>query len=201
MLTRPTTRWIPAKSGSSGGMNQTEELVNCGVSPTVGSRPAPQSPNGWNPRISLATFACLILGASVVQAYPVAYTVSGTFGTAQGPDSLKLGGQAFSITGTIDSTALSIPSPCGGSCIYNNQNLNLIVGNPPITVQLLAVPVTFSSGSPGSISLAATVIGIPFTAVLEVNFTTAVPSAFANQSIASGSTVSYGAGANLTTLP
>jgi hypothetical protein len=78
----------------------------------------------------LAALACFIAGATALQAFPVSYTVTGTFGTAQGPDSFKLAGQAFSITGTIDSTAVASPSPCGGSCTYSNQNLNLTVGSP-----------------------------------------------------------------------
>src|SRR5215831_2968603 len=58
---------------------------------------------------ALPILALLAAGASQALAYPVTYSVSGTFGAATGPDPLKLTGKSFSISGSIDSLAACCP--------------------------------------------------------------------------------------------
>jgi hypothetical protein len=69
---------------ATGGMNLTEELLSCGVSPLVRSRPAPRLRIPRTIGISLAALACFIASATALQAFPVKYTVTGTFGAAVG---------------------------------------------------------------------------------------------------------------------
>src|SRR5579859_534258 len=85
--------------------------------------------------------ACLLLTAAAsLQAYPINYNVSGNLGavTNGGPDPFGLAGKTFSLSGNIDSSN------------SGNASLQLTVGGLAINLQ---APVTFTPGSPGSISL------------------------------------------------
>src|SRR4029077_2343009 len=105
-------------------------------------------------------------------------------------DPLQLAGQAYKLTGSIDSTA-TLPY------VIPTATLQLTVpGLGQLTLTLNNVPLTISP--PSSLTIAATAVFgakvIPFTAVVNVSpgFASSAPSAFGSRSIAAGSTVTYG---------
>lgn len=150
-----------------------------------------------------AMLPMLLAGSMVLRAYPVAYSVNGTFGNIQngGPDLLHLSGQAFRITGTIDSKSLPAHSPCGGNCIYERQELRLAIPSLHLDWALTGVPVTLVAGSPGTLAIETRVLWVPFAAVVKADLGSAAPQAFASERIEkAGSTVTYGRGRNRTIL-
>lgn len=141
---------------------------------------------------TLVMLAGVVVSASQLAAYPVSYSVSGTFGAAGGPDPLKLAGKGFSISATIDSLA--------SCCPYASS----------ITIQAGALPaisaparIGLSAGSPGSIAVAATVtvlgVTVPFSAQASVPLTSSLPYPFPATSITAG-TATYGTSSNPTNL-
>src|SRR5579863_2739991 len=130
---------------------------------------------------------CMCLGVvpMALQAYPVTFSVAGNFGSViSGTDPLKLSGTTFSMSGAIASNA---PTP------YVIPSLALTLSGT-VKVTLLNVPVTIIPGNPATITIAATVVGQPFTATVNLSpgFTSSAPYPFGTQNIASGSTVTYG---------
>lgn len=136
--------------------------------------------------------AGILAGACPVAAYPVAYSVTGTFGAASGPDPLKLSGKGFSISATIDTQA---------SCCPYTTGVTIQAGSLPAVSA--SAQIGLSAGNPGSISVAATVsvlgVSIPFSAQASVQLTSSTPYPFAAESITAG-TVTYGTSSNPTTL-
>ena len=133
----------------------------------------------------LGLLGWLLAAALPMAAYPVAYSVSGTFGpSASGPDPLKLAGKGFSISATIDTLA---------SCCPYNTSVTIQAGALPAVSA--SAQVTLNAGSPGSILVAATVtvlgISIPFSAQASVPLTSSQPYPFAGTAI-TGGTATYG---------
>jgi len=149
--------------------------------------------------LALSFFSC----ALALHAYPLLYSVTGTFGAVQngGPDLLHLSGQPFTISGAIDSASPPSSSPCAANCIYGHQNLRLVIHSLHLNVELSDVPVTLSAGNPGTIAIEARVLWVPFTAVVKLDLPAAAPQPFRAESIVrSGSTVTYGRWKNRTIL-
>jgi len=141
---------------------------------------------------TLAMLAGMLAGASHLAAFPVAYSVTGTFGAATGPDPLKLAGKGFSISTTIDTLA---------SCCPYSTSITIQAGAlPAITA---GAQVGLNAGSPGSISVAATVtvlgVSVPFSAQAPVPLTSSQPYPFPATSINGGS-ATYGTSSNPTHL-
>lgn len=141
---------------------------------------------------TLALLAGVLAGTSQLAAYPVAYSVTGTFGAASGPDPLKLAGTKFSISATIDTLA---------ACCPYVTNMTIQAGALPAISA--SAQVGLSAGSPGSISIAATVtvlgLSIPFTAQASVPLTSSQPYPFAATNITGGS-ATYGTSTKPTML-
>lgn len=141
---------------------------------------------------TLAVAASVLAGVSQLAAYPVAYSVSGTFGGASGPDPLKLAGKQFSISATIDTLA---------SCCPYTTNVTIQAGALPAISA--GAQVSLSAGNPGSISVTATVtvlgISVPFSAQASVPLASSQPYPFAATNI-TGGTATYGTSSSPTNL-
>lgn len=128
-------------------------------------------------RLLLTCAACLLFGATSIQAITVNYTLNGQLGAVlSGPDGLGLAGKSISITGTVDSSS--------------NANLQVSLGS--LSVSLTGVKVSFAAGNPGSISITGQALGnIPFGATIRLNLPSSSPAPFPTESIQGGS-LSYG---------
>ena len=144
-------------------------------------------PSGtWLARRHLALPVCLLLGVAGLQAYPVTYAVTGTLGgVTSGADPLNLSNKPFNISGTVESTTLKL------------TGLSITVGK--LVVNPSSVSISFTAGTPGSISVSATALGIPFNALVKVDLTSSTPYPFPSEAIAGGN-VSYGESSNTTIL-
>jgi uncharacterized protein (TIGR03437 family) len=136
----------------------------------------------------LAVLFWLLMAAPALRAYPVSYSVTGTFATPalSGPDALKLAGKSFSISATIDSLA---------ACCPYTTTITVQAGSLPAVSG--SAQVTLSAGNPGSITVTGAVsllgVSIPFAATALLPLGSSLPYPFASESIvASGSTATYG---------
>lgn len=145
----------------------------------------------------------VFLGSLTLRAFPIVYTVTGTFGRIRnsGTDLLRLSGQPFRMSGTIDSRSLASQTHCGARCVYPGQRLELVIPGRHLHFALKDVPVTLESGAPGAIAIETKVLWVPFAAVVRATLNWTMPHALPTERIdPNGSSIVYGRGRNRTIL-
>lgn len=142
-------------------------------------------------RALLILCACVALGAGQIYAYPINFAVSGTLGPEIGPGTpLFDAGSPFTMSGTMDSTANSIPS--------------LLINIGGIGITATNAPVGIIAGNPGTLSISASISllnsPLTFTAIAKVTpaLIHSFPYAFGAETIIGNSTDSNGSAISYT---
>jgi hypothetical protein len=159
-----------------------------------------------NSLVRFVTFGIMSAGFMLtqadLQASPIMYSLNGTFGDIiSGNDAFQLAEKDFSVTTTIDTTAVPVSSTSTSDTFVSAAQFNStfpLVG--PLSLTDPNAQITFSSS--GTIDVAMNIfavgVNIPVTATINIPLTSTLPTPLVSTAVTG--TVTYGSGENATTL-
>jgi hypothetical protein len=149
-----------------------------------------------------AAFAGFMLTQVDLQASPIMYTLSGTFVEAtSGSDPFQLQGQSFTVTTTLDTTAVPVSTTATSDTFVSAAQFNStfpLVGNISLTDP--NAQITLDTAGTISVALAISALGqnIPVIANINIALSSPLPTPLVTSSVTGSAT--YGSGELATTL-
>lgn len=155
--------------------------------------------------VKFVTFGVAVAGfmftQADLQASPIMYTLNGTFGSATGTDPFQLAGKTFTVTTSLDTTAVPVSSTVTSDTFVSAADFTStfpLLGS--LTISDANAHITLATPGMIEVALNITAVGVsvPVSATVTVPLTSPLPTALVSSSVSG--TATYGSGGTATTL-